>query len=394
MKYLNLFFHIYQPPFQDATVIQKIVDECYLPLTRQIAAFRDLKFTLNINFSLTEHLDHIAPEVLRNIREANKNGQLELTESGAYHPIFPLIPQAEVETQLRLNRAGNQRLLVPAFAPQGIFPPEMAFEPRLVTVFKRLGYKWTIADDFSLSHYGIDTPYDKIYSCEDMAVFLRSNFWSNKFARYQPGQWRSGKDFVQELITGMNQWMGEKDGYLIIALEGETFGHHHPTLGEAFLHEMFQAFMDLQAEIQLTHLSDLYGRFNFEPQFIPPSSWSMDEVNIRGRDYFTLWKSPGNPIHRLQWDFTHYVLDKVRSISSNDDVNAEMNKAIFSCQYWWASFWKFSPAMIYQGAFNMMRLLQRIGGKLGYDHIEEGEKIFRELVIEVEKRDLRGTTHA
>lgn len=399
MKYLNFLFHIYQPPVQEPEVIAKIANQCYVPLTQQIAAFKDLKFTLNINLSLTEQLDFIAPEVLSNIREAYQNGHLELTESGAYHPIFPLIPQDEVETQLRLNREGHQKLIGPAFAPQGIFPPEMAFEPRLVSVFKKLGYQWTIADDFSLSHYGIDTPYDKIYSCEGMVVFLRSNFWSNKFARYQ-GQWRSGKDFVQELITGMNQWMDEQDCYLIIALDGETFGHHHPTLGETFLQEMFQAFLDQQEDIQLTHLADLYRHSEFAhvPQFIPPSSWSMDERNIQDRDYFTLWKSPGNSIHKLQWDFTYYVLNQVRRLV-NEDVNNEMNKAIFSCQYWWASFWKFDPVMIYKGAFNMMRILQQIGGlpAIRYERIEEGEEIFRALVTEVEKRQrqikIGGTSH-
>jgi hypothetical protein len=83
----------------------------------------------------------------------------------------------------------------------------------------------------------------------------------------------------------------------------------------------------------------------------------------------------------------------------NEDVNNEMNKAIFSCQYWWASFWKFDPVMIYKGAFNMMRILQQIGGlpAIGYEHIEEGEKIFRALVTEVEKRQrqikIGGTSH-
>lgn len=46
----------------------------------------------------------------------------------------------------------------------------------------------------------------------------------------------------------------------------------------------------------------------------------------------------------------------------------------------------------------MMRILQQIGGRLGYERIEEGEKIFRALVTEVEKRQrqikIRGTSHA
>lgn len=47
----------------------------------------------------------------------------------------------------------------------------------------------------------------------------------------------------------------------------------------------------------------------------------------------------------------------------------------------------------------MMRILQQIGGlpAIGYEHIEEGEKIFRALVTEVEKRQrqikIGGTSH-
>lgn len=308
MKYINFFFHIYQPPIQDAKIVDRIVRECYRPLTKQIVAFKQLKFTLNINYSLTEQLDRIAPDVLDNIRQAYQQGNLELTESGAYHPIFPLIPEKEIERQLKLNRQGNQRLLLKEFAPQGIFPPEMAFSPSLATLFKQLGYQWTIVDDFSLGHYGISTPYDEIYTCDEVAVFLRSNLWSNKFAQYDSQwHWETPQDFVQELEASLTTWMGEKDGYLIIALDGETFGHHIKAFDEQFLVALFEAFAQSEV-LQLAHLSTLHQKFKPVPQFIPPSSWSLDDYGVQKRDYYSLWKSEGNKIHQLQWDFTYYVL--------------------------------------------------------------------------------------
>jgi predicted glycosyl hydrolase (DUF1957 family) len=390
MKYINFFFHIYQPPIQDTEVIQKVVEECYLPLTRQILAFQDLKFTLNINFSLIEHLDRVAPEVLTNIRKAYENGNLELTESGAYHPIFPLIPEEEVKKQLNLNNQGSKAVLIKDFAPQGVFPPEMAFEPRLATLFKELGYQWTITDDFSLESYGIKTPYNKIYTNDGVAVFLRSNLWSNKLAKHDQWIWKSPADFVNELAEGLYAWIGEEEGYSIIALDGETFGHHIKEFDETFLHALFQAFFDSE-QLQLTHIKDIKEKFNSQlvPEFIPPSSWSMDETSLKNRDYFPLWNSPGNKIHELQWRFTYYVLGKVRNLN-DEEINSELDKALFSCQYWWASFWKFSPDMIYKGAFEMMRILQHVAELLGdkYDRIESGEELFRELITEVEKRQL------
>jgi len=126
MKYVNFLFHIYQPPVQQNDVLDRIVREAYEPLTRVIRDFADLRFTLNVNFSLIELLNERSPQVIENIRTAYENGTLELTATGAYHPLFPLIPQREVQRQLELNQQGNERLLAANFQPEGVFPPELA----------------------------------------------------------------------------------------------------------------------------------------------------------------------------------------------------------------------------------------------------------------------------
>nr|VFJ44495.1 MAG: Glycosyl hydrolase family 57 [Candidatus Kentron sp. FM]VFJ50174.1 MAG: Glycosyl hydrolase family 57 [Candidatus Kentron sp. FM]VFK06594.1 MAG: Glycosyl hydrolase family 57 [Candidatus Kentron sp. FM] len=386
MKYVSFLFHIYQPPIQDPRIIREIVNESYLPLTQAIRDFPDLHFTMNINLSLVEHLYEFAPQVLTNIRAAYEQGNLELTNSGAYHPIFPLLPREEVIRQLELNEQGIRKLLpIDEFRPKGVFPPEMAFEYQLASLFAKQGYEWTITDDTSVAWQQIPIPSNKIYQCEGVSVFLRSNYWSNRFANNRMPD--SGKGCVDELARSLADWQGDGDGYVIIALDGETFGHHHEQLGAPFLHDLFQAFRDNPRPIQLAHLTEINGLFPHVSQFIPPASWSMDEKNIEARDYFPLWKSHGNRIHALQWQFTHCVLKKVRRLQTNKEINREMDRALFSCQYWWASFWRFEPREIYKGAFNMMAILQHVGELLGdnYRQIEEGEEIFRELVTEVEK---------
>ena len=385
MKYVNFLFHIYQPPVQDAQTLAEVVEQSYRPLTRQIKAFPDLRFTMNINLSLVELLSGPFSDILEDIREAHDRGSLELTATGAYHPVFPLIPLQEVQRQIQLNDAGMHRLLSDSYKPEGIFPPEMAFEGRLVSLFKSLGYKWTIADDGNLKYYGIEVPKNTIYSFDGLAVFLRSNMWTNRFADYR-GQWTHGDQFVRELGASLEAWMGTDDGYLIIALDGETFGHHHPQLGESFLIELFEALSHSKDRLRTAHLSDIYNRFPLISQFIPPGSWSTDQADVQSGDYFSWWNSKDNSIHQLQWRLTNLVLDKVRHLD-NKDLDEQMDKALYSCQYWWASHWKFNSQEIYKGAFNLMRILQEAASVSGHrdEQISEGEVILRQLVTEVER---------
>jgi predicted glycosyl hydrolase (DUF1957 family) len=385
MKYVSFLFHIYQPPVQEDEVLAAIVQQSYEPLTRIIKQFSDLKFTLNINFSLVELLSEKFPEIVDNIKTAYERGTLELTATGAYHPIFPLIPRLEVQRQIELNQRGNQRLLSTSFRPEGIFPPELAFTCRLVPLFKSLGYKWTIVDDGTLPLFGSEAPYNTIYSFNDFAVFFRSNFWANEFANYH-GQWRNGTDFVRHLLVSLRSWMGDEDGYLIVALDGETFGHHHPELNEVFVKELCQALVSEKDRLQTAHLSDIYRRFPRVSRFIPPGSWSTDRTDVANRDYFSWWRSHRNRIHQLQWQLTTLLFNAVRSLGGNRQLNDEMDQALYSCQFWWASFWKFNPTEIYRGAFNMMQLLQKAAADRGERTLEEGEAVFRQLVTEVEKK--------
>lgn len=126
----------------------------------------------------------------------------------------------------------------------------------------------------------------------------------------------------------------------MIALDGETFGHHHPELNEIFTRELCEALRGARDRLETAHLSTLYRRFPLVSQFIPPGSWSTDRVDLQRRDYFSWWKGRDNKIQELQWRFTTLVLKKVRGLAASRELNAELDRALYSCQYWWASNWK------------------------------------------------------
>lgn len=371
-------------------MLTDIVDQSYRPLTAKILEFDNLKFTLNINYSLVELLhEHGFDDIISNVSRAHELGILELTSTAAYHTIFPLLPREENLRQLKINDEGNRRFLAPTFNPKGVFPPEMAFDGGLVSLFKERGYQWTIVDDRNLNHFVDEIPFNKIFHFDGLAVFLRSNLWTNRFAEYQ-GQWQSGGDAIADIDNDLiNRFRGD-DGYLIIALDGETFGHHQPKFDKTFLAELFGALSDNRHELKMAHLSEIYQKFPLTPAFIPPGSWSTDEEAMLRRDFFSWWYSQKNEVHRLQWEFTDFVLKQVRRLN-HSEINAEMDKALYSCQYWWASFWKYNADEIYRGSFNMMRVLQSAAdlAEDNYDEIKQGEALFRRLVTAVEKENHR-----
>lgn len=389
MKYVNFLFHIYQPPTQSPEVVDRIVAECYQPLSELFLEFSDLRFTLNITYSLVELLKDPYPAVLANIRRAHAAGALELTATGAYHPIFPLIPEDEVRRQLQINHDGNRRDLMPAFAPEGVFPPEMAFDGHLATILGEEGYRWTVVDDGILGYYDRPIPYDWIYTFAGIGVFLRSNHWSNQFAKGHE-RWSHGADAFDDLCQGMHIWMGDNDGYLIIAADGETFGHHHKTRGTPFLRDLFTAFRDHQDEIRLAHLSSIFDNPAFTKRrgFIPPGSWSFDAADIAHDDFFSWWKAKGNARHQLQWELAELVLDQVNRQGSDTPLRRDMDRALYSCPFWWASFWKFHPdsvGEIYKGAFLLMEILQRATAiREDQQTLERGERLLRDLVTQIE----------
>jgi hypothetical protein len=48
---------------------------------------------------------------------------------------------------------------------------------------------------------------------------------------------------------------------------------------------------------------------------------------------FIRWSDPENSIHRLQWKLTHLACH----LCTDEKSQRKLDKALFSCQYWWAS---------------------------------------------------------
>ena len=78
-------------------ILNRIVNESYLPITRGLLKNRKSKIIVNINGALTEQLvENGYEEVITNFKKLYKNGQIEFTGSAKYHALLPLISNEEM----------------------------------------------------------------------------------------------------------------------------------------------------------------------------------------------------------------------------------------------------------------------------------------------------------
>ncbi|MCL5036961.1 MAG: hypothetical protein M1269_07600 [Chloroflexi bacterium] len=332
MYRLGFLLHIYQPPNQFHNVLVQIANECYRPLLEFINSREDARFTINICWSLTEKLLQCGmDDVIEALKKAMETGRIEVTGSAAYHALLPLIPRDEIKRQIHLNLDNHRKVFGPLFNPRGFFPPEMAVDPLTLDIIRETGFDWTITDDIPFSLINGYVPYETVSTVEGLGVFLRSNLWSNKISldRDRKGKPYKGKVMAKWLKSGMDEWMKDHDGYLILAMDGETYGHHLKGYIQDFLAQFLDAIKEY--DIHLEHLSKLYDDFPHKEEKVPPGSWSTGEKDFWEGNFFPLWKNKYNHSQQILWELTGLAVSGVSRIQEM------LDRSLNSCTYWWTA---------------------------------------------------------
>ncbi len=368
------FLHIYQPADQYKDIIEAVVKQSYRPLLTSLKANPHAKINLNINASLTELLDKYGfHDILDLMRELGANGQIEFTGSAKFHAFLPLTPEKEIYRQIKINYDTNRYFLGEGYKPVGFFPPEMGYKPGLEKIIEELGYKWLLIDEIAKDGNVGTVDYSKTYKIKGSNVFafFRERRLSNTIMAAVP---RSG----DTLFEGMKHEI-RSGNYIITAMDGETFGHHRPGL------EKLMSDILASKAYRLVGISELIGLYPNVEEISPvASNWASSKQDIDSNIQFLSWSDPANEIHTMQWDFLHFVLNKVHaldeSVSGYSEIRADMDKCIASDHYWWASakpWWGLD--MITEAAYKLLSVLKRIPD-VTQEEVNKGQDFCEKIV--------------
>jgi alpha-amylase/alpha-mannosidase (GH57 family) len=350
MIYWAPLFHFYQPPTQILSVLNRVVRESYHPLLQVLRRAPYARATLNFSGVLTEMLcEGGFSKVVQGFGELAGSGQVEFTGSAKHHAILPLIPQGEVLRQIQGNAATNRHFLGTAYQPSGFFPPELAFNQELAAPLLQTGHRWVIVSGIACPE-SVPWPVQVVHrvaslgrrSGEELAVFFRDDVLSNRISF----QSIDAEGFVTHLLS-MGQAL-HGDGYVVTAMDAETFGHHIPGWDQRFLAKVLQILTAHRETLVMATLSEILARCPRGQEMVPrASSWSSTQEGLAQNNPYPLWKDPANRIHQLQWQHTeislkliHHAMRWTESEESRKFFNIARNlqdAALHSCQYWWAS---------------------------------------------------------
>lgn len=375
------FLHFYQPPHQDPQILRKIAVQSYQPLLKAVLRHSQVKLNLNINGCLLDLLEKEGYlDVIDSLKELLQKGQLELTGSAKYHAFLPLLPKNEVRRQIEQNELTLRKFFGSLWIKKGFFLPELAYDFKTAQLVKKMGYQWVLAPQAA---YGANPPhFDRIYQIKNLEPF--QVYFRDK--RVSVIILSGYAHSVANLFDEIPDVLATPQRYLLTMMDGETFGHHRPGL-ENFLEELYQV-----QKLETIFISDL-PKFFPKIEIVEPrsSTWSNEEQDfwldqertVVSKHPFLLWQDPSNEIHKLQWEFTDWVVKKIKEQRAKSQAAEEKKKwtearekldqALSSDQYWWASakpWW--SLEMIENGAYHLKDVINT----LFQEDSAEGQKAF------------------
>ncbi len=330
MRWANIL-HIYQPPHWPVATVRKVTRESYRPLLRILKRHARVRITLNCAGSLTEQLLALGyRDIIRDIRQLARAGQIELTGTAIYHPILPKLPESEMRRQIKLNTALNKKIIGPVYRPRGIFFPELAYSHRVARVAARLGFTWIVLDEIAYrGTFGrVSSDIHYRHRQTKQSIIFRNKFISDFLAFRAP--LHRPNAFWDELKRG-----GRSKHNLVTAFDGEGLGHHRP--GADKLWER----LITDSHVEPITVSELITRYTKAQSVSPlPSSWSSRPSELKRRQPYILWDDRQNPIHPLQWQLLHKTVSLVTAHPRHahyQRARTLLDQHLASDQFWWAS---------------------------------------------------------
>ena len=238
--YLCIHGHFYQPPRMDpftgriprepdaapyANWNERITAECYAPIA-EAGHFGRISFNLGgtLAYWMEKHAQPTLGHIVCAERHYWKDNQVGSgLAQPVHHTILPLAHRRDKICQVRWGIT----LFTHYFGhrPEGIWLPEMAVDYETLEILAAEGIRFTILSDEQVQgplEAGSGPYRVRLPNGGEFAVFVRDRHLSNALSFHMPNP-----ADVDTWLHEQVDWRCRRDGLLLIATDGETFGHHH-----------------------------------------------------------------------------------------------------------------------------------------------------------------------
>jgi hypothetical protein len=240
--------HFYQPPREDPITgeiplepgaapynnwNERIYHQCYRP-NAELGNFERMSF--NIGPTLFQWMAETHPEtasmiVEQELRNLDRYGVGNAMAQSYNHTILPLSSRIDKVTQVRWGIGDFEHRF--GHRPNGMWLPEAGADLETLEVLAENGIEFTILAPWQAEQQGIDVsqPYQvELPGGKRIAVFFYHQDLSMRIS-FDPGVSVNGDRFVAETLAPKFrpvQRKSDPDQLLVIASDGELYGHHQP----------------------------------------------------------------------------------------------------------------------------------------------------------------------
>jgi alpha-amylase/alpha-mannosidase (GH57 family) len=376
------------------------------------------KYTEADKQTVLKFMQEILNQVIIQYRKAFQAGQVELLTSPFYHPILPLLCDAQsaslanpkgrppdwdfrfpedAQAQLEKGMAFFERNF--GHRPQGVWLPESAISQEAINVLASAGVKWTIGDEKVLAkslgitwHRDNDgillngkllyTPYLMNFDHRSIILLFRDAYLSDLIG-FEYGTWDSivaAEDFYQRIKRINTQLPKEENYLLVIALDGENPWENYKNDGLDFLRH-FYSLLNSSADIKTVKISDYLATQKDLPELkvLAPGSW------VNGN--FDIWA--GSEADAQAWKLLAKtrkdLVDYEKKLGKRiDEAWEEIYQAEASDWFWWFGeeyYSAFSPIFDWLFRSHLLQVY-RIIGKVNPGELDKPiQKIIRNFAL-------------
>lgn len=307
--------HFYQPPREDPFTgkipqefgaapyndwTERIYHECYLPNARK-GNFQKISF--NIGPTLFAWMDEHHPETVKAIIDQEEQVFQRIGLSNAmaqpyFHIIMPLASERDKHTMVQWGIRDYQHHF--HRLPLGMWLPETAVDLPTLAVLAKHNIQFTILAPWQAKEPALDItqPYNiKIGENSEIVVFFYNSFLSGEVS-FNPSASANADAFVNNwLLPQIQLYKNEGEPFVLVASDGELYGHHQPFRDE-FLGYLLDGAVE-KAGINRVYPAQWLRDFppNQYTNIIENTSWSCHHGIERWRDVCgdaptATWKKP------------------------------------------------------------------------------------------------------